>query len=424
MQITPLDAWITNKMDGAAPAAWQLQKLNETLALVNARSSFYREHFSGLPRTLASLDELQRFPFTTAGDIRANPLQFVCVSQDEISRVVTLQSSGTSGLPKRLYFTAEDQYLTIDFFGVGMSTLTRPGERVMILLPVEKPGCVGDLLRRGLQRLGRIPLAYGPVRDPWCALQAMLDNQADCLVGSPTQVLGLARRWNPKNKAPRTVLLSTDYVPEAIVKYIEETWGCEVYNHYGATEMGLGGGVECEARQGYHLREADLFFEIIDPLTGESLPEGQYGEIVFSTLTRQGLPLIRYRMGDRSRFLPGACACGTKLRRLEKVSGRFEGFVHLKSGVLQLADFDEALFGIPGLLNFELALTGSPGQEILELDVCLLEEKDIGGVLQEALGEIKALQDVQGKVSFRANPGETGSLQKRVLMDRRVKEPV
>ena len=92
-------------------------------------------------------------------------------------------------------------------------------------------------------------------------------------------------------------------MPEAIGRVLEERWGCRVYNHYGTTEMGLGGGVQCSARRGYHFREADLFVEIVEPRSGEPVPEGVTGEIVFTTLTRTGMPLIRYRTGDLSRFL-------------------------------------------------------------------------------------------------------------------------
>ena len=97
------------------------------------------------------------------------------------------------------------------------------------------------------------------------------------------------------------------------------------------TEMGLGGGVECQARRGYHLREADLYFEIVHPQTGEPVTEGETGEIVFTTLTRQGMPLIRYRTGDLSRFIPGQCPCGTTLRTLEKVTRRLSGKVAFKT---------------------------------------------------------------------------------------------
>ena len=422
MTITPLDPWIRKKTASETLSVWQLNKLNETLALVRQHSPFYREHFSGLPLELFSLEELNLFPFTTPEDIRTNPLRFVCVSQDEISRVVTLQSSGTSGTPKRFYFTKEDQELTIDFFGVGMSTLTRSGDKVMIFLPVEKPGCVGDLLRLGLQQVGRFPLPYGPVRDPWLALQSLQEQQPDCLVGSPTQVLGLARRWKPGHKPPRTVLLSTDYVPQAIVQTLEQTWNCEVFNHYGATEMGLGGGVECEAHVGYHLREADLYFEVINPQTGRPVPLGEHGEVVVTTLTRRGMPLVRYRMGDRSCFLPGSCPCGSDLRLMEKIGGRFKGFINLNGQVLKLADFDEALFALPDLLDFSLNLSGSPGREVLDLDVRMLKEGQSPVELLATLEGIRIPQNVKLNISCREVPAEPGSLLKRTIIDRRAGE--
>ena len=311
MNITPLDSWIHRKIASGLPVlsrqeidAYQLKKINETLGVARTKSHFYRKHLAGMPESIHHLDELHRFPFTTPADLRLNPLQFVCVSQSEIQRVVTLQSSGTTGEPKRLFFTADDQELTIDFFGVGMSTLVSPGDRVLILLPCAPPGGVGDLLAQGLQRLGMDPIPYGPVRDPLDVMDVMNARKVNCLVGSPTQVLGLARRSPASMHKPHSVLLSTDYVPAAVVKILQQVWGCEVFNHYGTTEMGLGGGVECSAHRGCHLREADLFFEVINPLTGEPAPEGEYGEVVFTTLTRKGMPLIRYRMDDQSRFIP------------------------------------------------------------------------------------------------------------------------
>ncbi len=412
MKLTPLDPWIQQKTAASDLEAWQLLKLNETLALAREKSAFYRKHLAGMPEKLENLAALRQFPFTTPEDVRQNPLRFVCVSQDEIQRVVTLQSSGTTGEPKRIYFTAADQELTIDFFGVGMSTLTEPGEKVLIFLPGETPGSVGDLLRLGLARQGRIPLPYGAVRDPNHALEALQTQQADCLVGSPTQVLGLARRWQPGSQAPRTVLLSTDYVPAAIVTALEKIWGCQVFNHYGATEMGLGGGVECEARRGYHLREADLYFEIVNPETGEPVPDGEYGEVVFTTLTRRGMPLIRYRMGDRSRFLPGKCPCGTSLRTLEKIRGRFSGFVLVGEETLKLPDFDEALFPIPGLLNFSVTVTGDGAEASLLIETEMLTGADASHLVESALRGVSSLKTT---VKCHHNPQEIVNLLKRVI---------
>ena len=124
MRLTPLEPWIARKTADrgrrTAVNDYQLKQLQSTVELARAKSRFYRERLAGAPE-IETLDDLQRLPFTTADDVRADPLAFVCVSQDEIARVVTLDSSGTTGTPKRLYFTKADQELTIDFFAVGMS---------------------------------------------------------------------------------------------------------------------------------------------------------------------------------------------------------------------------------------------------------------------------------------------------------------
>ena len=331
MKRTPLERWISGKIGKELEPLtreriehYQLLKLQETLTWARTRSAFYKRHLADVANNrLGSLEDLHHIPFTTAKDVKQNPLAFLCVSQSEINRVVTLHTSGTTGEPKRLYFTGADQELTVDFFHRGMSTLVGPGERVLILLPGERPGSVGDLLAAGLQRLGASGVAYGLVQNYSHALEVMVKDSIDALVGIPVQVLALARHSGGR-AAPRSVLLSTDHVPDAIRRELERIWGCEVYTHYGMTEMGFGGGVECQARHGYHMREADLYFEIINPTTGARLEDGETGEVVFTTLTRRGMPLIRYRTGDLSRFLLEPCPCGTVLKTLERLKGRLE----------------------------------------------------------------------------------------------------
>jgi phenylacetate-coenzyme A ligase PaaK-like adenylate-forming protein len=288
----------------------------------------------------------------------------LCVSQSQISRVVTLTTSGTTGNPKRLYFTPFDQELTIDFFRCGMSMLVGPGDKTLILLPGERPGSVGELLLRALRRIGVTPLAYGLVEQPPDAVYTMCREQATCLVGVPVQVLAMARFWEqsaPSKWAPSCVLLSTDHVPQAIVRELKRIWHCEVYEHYGMTEMGLGGALECAAHSGCHLREADLYFEIIDPDSDRPVADGDYGELVFTTLTRQGMPLIRYRTGDIARFIPEPCPCGSPLKRLERVRRRIGGAVCLGAGrTVTIAELDEVLFALADVVDFTAEITYGP----------------------------------------------------------------
>jgi phenylacetate-CoA ligase len=366
---TPLEPWIAREVvGGGGPLrrehieGYQLQRLRETLAWVRARSPFYRRALASAGE-LAALGDLERLPLTTADDLRERGPQFLCVSQGEVSRVVTLSTSGTTGMPKRLCFTPEDQERTVEFMRQGASDQVGAGDRVMILVPGDTPGSTGALLAEAFRRLGATPIVHGLPRDLGGAIDVMRRDRPASLVGIPTHALALARQAEESAGDPirlRSAFLSSDHVPDSIVRALDRAWGCEVFEHYGLTETGLGGGVGCEAHSGYHLREADLYLEVIDPVTGASAPEGTQGEVVVTTLARRGMPLVRYRTGDLSRFLPGSCACGTALRRLERVRGR-RGEVRLAGGEVTIATLDEALFQVPALIDFT-ATAGRSGR--------------------------------------------------------------
>jgi phenylacetate-CoA ligase len=429
LRLTPLQPWIAAKIGAPvkfnrqALEDYQLSKLNETLALIRGKSPFYRSKLDDAPPGLTSLQDLENFPFTSANDIRREPLRFLCVPQGEIERVVTLDTSGSSGSPKRLYFTLADQELTVDFFHIGMSILVGKGDRVLILLPGQTPGSVGDLLFKGLQRLSAVPIKHGTVSDPVRTLEIMHHEKIDALVGVPFQVLTLAR-CDPYGLHLNSVLLSTDYVPDAITHALQKAWNCQVFNHYGMTEMGLGGGVSCAAQRGYHLREADLYFEIIDPLSGVPLADGEEGEVVFTTLTRQGMPLWRYRTGDISRFIPGACPCGTNLKSMAWVRGRLSGQLKLGNGILSINALDEALFAVDGLLNYSALLTNREGRDHLTLDVISVEEKRITDACLAALQALFAADPALQEPLLTIHQQErqlvqSASMAKRRIDDRR-----
>ncbi len=441
MQKTPLDDWIAGKI-GVPPRTltreaierYQLTQLRKTVRLVKERSAFYGSRLAGVdPDAILSFARFAELPFTSPQDIRNDPYGFVCVPQREIQRIVSLQSSGTTGEPKRVFFTKEDQELTIDFFDYGMRNLVGPSDRVMILLPWELPGSVGDLLRIGLTRMGVHPIPYGPVFDTANAIDVALKQKANAMVGIPTHVLRMVRHGNGGILQGRikSVLLSTDHVPDSIARAIEGPWGCKVFNHYGTTEMGLGGGVQCAARSAYHMREADLYFEIIDPETGVPLPEGEMGEIVFTTLTRKGMPLIRYRIGDLSRFVPGNCPCGSTLRQMEVVRGRIAGTKKLVGMSLVIAELDEAVFRIDGVLNYRCEISEDEGRDVLTVDVVSAERNPAGRdalteEVQRALHQVPAVAKglALGRVEVAVNvdgaqlPISKGTA-KRTIVDRR-----
>lgn len=411
---TPLEAAIAHKIQSNGAdlsrdlAAYQLQKLRETIAYASLRSPLYARKLSAQAhKELTSLSDLGRFPFTTPDELRDEGLRFLCVSQDEISRVVTLSSSGTTGTPKRVFFTADDQDLTVEFLCCGTANLVEKDDRVLVLLPGETPGSVGDLLAAGICRFGATPVRHGMIRSLADALCQMTGEGVSSVIGIPVQVLALARYTEAKGIAPRlrSVALVSDHVPDSIVAELKRLWKCAVFEHYGATEMGLGGGVDCEAHEGYHLREADLYFEIVDPETGEPVSDGRQGEVVFTTLTRRGMPLIRYRTGDFSRMFTEPCACGSVLRRLGRIKSRGPALVLMPDhpdSSLTMDMLDEALFKVPGLIDFDASFRRSGQSATLSIAARLVDspERTVERTISEALENIHAIYLAQSSGSL------------------------
>lgn len=426
--ITPLDAWITAKIDLMTEepltdklARYQLARLNETIAWAKSRSPFYRRLYAtNRLRPLVSLAELASYPLISAQEVAEHGMQMLCVSQSHVERIVTLQTSGTTGTPKRIFFTKDDQNETSAFFACGVSTFAKDGQKAMIFLPGDKPGSVGALLQKGLPQIGVRPILYGLADETADAVQALEREQTGILIGIPVQILAMAYYWENSQAVqwkPSAVLLSTDYVPVAVAETLRRIWGCRVYAHYGMTEMGLGGGIECDAHDGYHLRETDLYFEIVDPISGAVMPDGEYGEVVFTTLTRRGMPLIRYRTGDISRMITKPCLCGSQLRRLETIRTRKNTAVSLASGSLTMADLDEVLFRLPQVIDFTAALSGrerkrlklallvAPGAQLPEAAVVLQAVRTLS-VIKEAEKRGDLILQLAFRFGWRIKPGK------------------
>ena len=385
----PLDCWAEAKLgmnrgslNRETLHRYQTARLSETIRYAAANSSYYRKSLEQFASCgITSLSDVAYLPFITEEVLRERGPELLCLSQSRISRVVTLTTSGTIGEAKRLWFTPADQESTMDFFRAGMASLVGRDSTVLVLLPGTLPGSVGDLLAKALKKMGVAVISHGPVQSLDETLRIMRDAQVDSIVGSPVQVLALARYSLNYGLFPlrlKNVLLSTDYAARSLVREVEKIWTCEVFDHYGMTEMGLGGGVECMAHMGYHLREADLYFEIIDPKTGATLPEGSPGEVVFSTLTRQGMPLIRYRTGDISRFLPGDCTCGSVLKRLDRIKCRRDSGIWLPGAdEVCLSEFDEALFAVPGIIDFSVTVGNNRRCVQIELAIAKIGDENV-----------------------------------------------
>jgi phenylacetate-coenzyme A ligase PaaK-like adenylate-forming protein len=290
--------------------------------------------------------------FTTAEDILLRGNELCRLSQKDIRRIVTLKTSGSYGAPKRLYFSDSDIEHTVDFFAEGMKFMCGEGDNVLICMGNTLPDGIGTLLSEGLERIGAKPNLFGGISDYAAAADCCRETRPHTLVGIPSQLRRLA--LTAPDLRPANVLLSADYIAESVVKTLTRIWETRVFTHYGLTESGLGFAVQCPALEGQHIRHDEFTVEIIDPNTGENLPDGEWGEIVFTTLRREAMPLFRYRTGDISRLISAPCKCGHDKPRLDRVLGRLS---EIKKPI-PIYVLDELLFADDNIFDFTASLNG------------------------------------------------------------------
>lgn len=350
-----VDDWIEKKTgasDSDTLLKYQIEKVRETLEYVTKQSAFYR-------KKLKSFTSIEELPFTFPDDIMQYSSEMLCVGQGIVKRVVTHETSGTTGLTKRIFFSERDHTATIDFFHHGMMEFTSEYDRVLILFPGEKEGSIGRLLADGLNKFGANPFIYGIVSDFDDLIRIISSKKINVIVGLPQQLLELSRLCYHRGIVIpylHSVLLSADYAAKSIVSAVEKNLSCIVYEHYGMTEMCFGGGVYPKMRDGYHLRHNDFLFEIIDPLTGAILPRGECGEVAFTSLNTEAMPLIRYRTGDLARFSREA----KKYPVMKKIKGRLKDGVRLSNGqILKVVELEEAIFKNEDVLDFKASYDGN-----------------------------------------------------------------
>jgi len=379
VQISQIDTWIRaaeglEELSRKELEKLQLEKLNCILAKEKMRNGFY----SRLPERLDHLDELQTLPFTDSQELANHGSQMVLVSQAEISKVTTEMTSGTTGAAKRLFYTPYDRERTRCFFTAGLSEMIMPGEKVLVCMPSEGAEGLLALICDGIKRLGAIPIAFGVGRSYEAFLEINIREAPDCFIGMPVPLLSVLRyaSFLGITMSVKKALLSADACAPSVFSAIAEYLPEQPFLHYGLREGGLGGAVNCQAFAGMHVRENDILVEIVDE-NGIRVKDGELGELVITTIGMEAMPLIRYKTGDKTRFLTGECRCKSQLKRLDHV---------LRMGKeSEIVALDEILFAYPevidykatrsqGKLNIEIAV-GKAGNLIEKWNVCGFAEE-------------------------------------------------
>ena len=387
---------------------YQLYRLNRALQHCRSNSSFYRELFQTAgapPAEIGGLRDLASFPFTEPRHLSETPYRFLCTSQAEIARPYTFITSGTTGPKKKVFWTQGDLNRIVDFMSAGIGTVANPGDTVLILLPDGKPNSQADLLRQGVLKMGAIPFVAGADLTASELLAAIDESRCRIVFGYTRKIFRLSKelaKHDLRNRGVEVLFLAAEYIPAAMREELKRIWGCDIRAHYGLTEMGLGVAVECEAQDGFHFNEADLLLEVVHPATGEPVPEGEEGELVFTSLTREAMPLIRYRTHDLSRLIGEPCRCGQgSLLKIGTVKKRIESITSIGGGdEIYPALFDDLLFEVPGLVDYQV--TAARENDVYRLNFEVEMVPDQAERVPEIRSRLLSLPLI-AKHSFRSN---------------------
>jgi phenylacetate-CoA ligase len=333
--------------------ALQFYRLKQTLQHVMS-SPFYQEKFrkAGVDESVINdLSDIRRLPFTTKKDLRDNyPYGFLCVPKDQLVRLHV--SSGTTGQATAIFYSRRDLDTWADLMARCMyMTGARPGDAFQNLSGYGLfTGGLG--FHYGSERLGMLTIPAGAGNSKR-QIQLMRDFSTNVLHIIPSYALRLQDIMMEMGIDPRKDLqlkiayLGAEPYSEEVRRRVEDFFGIKVYNSYGLSEMnGPGVAFECQSQLGLHLWEDAYIIEIINPETLEPVPDGVLGELVLTTLTREGMPLIRYRTKDLTRILPGECSCGRAHRRLDRIQGRSDDMFIIKGVNIFPIQVEQVLMGI------------------------------------------------------------------------------
>ncbi|OKK17450.1 phenylacetate--CoA ligase [Streptomyces sp. CB00455] len=364
-------------------AALQLTRLRATLRRAYERVPFYRESFdkAGVhPGDCRSLADLALFPFTAKTDLRDQyPFGMFAVPRTEVRRLHA--SSGTTGRPTVVGYTDGDLATWADVVARSIRAAGgRPGQIVHIAYGYGLfTGGLGA--HYGAERLGcTVVPASGGMTDRQVRL--IQDFRPEVIMVTPSYMLTLLDEMerqgiDPRSTSLRTGIFGAEPWTQEMRREIEERLAIDAVDIYGLSEV-MGPGVAQEfasTKDGLHIWEDHFYPEVVDPLTGEVLPEGEPGELVFTSLTKEAMPVVRYRTRDLTRLLPGTAR--PAFRRMEKITGRSDDMIILRGVNLYPTQIEEILLRTPGLApHFQLRLTKEGRMDALTVRVEARREED------------------------------------------------
>lgn len=393
------------QMDRSALEALQSERLRSLVSRVYANVPTYTRKLDELgvsPTDVSGVGDIASLPFTVKDDLRAAyPYGMFAVPTTDIVRVHS--SSGTTGQITVVGYTKNDISTWSDLVARCLSAAGLGSDDILHIAYGYGLFTGGLGVHYGAERLGAtaIPVSGGNTKRQ---VQILKDFGVTGIACTPSYALVVAEAAKELgvdlSALPlKAGIFGAEPWTERMRSELEDSLGIKAYDIYGLSEiLGPGVGFECEAQDGLHINEDHFLVEIVDTDTLQPVPDGQYGEVVFTTLTKEGIPLLRYRTRDVSRIVPGACSCGRTFRRLERITGRSDDMLIIRGVNVYPSQIEQVLVGMEGVApHYQIFLTKQGSLDAVEVRVELDPSFDFD--------EIKAVQRIG-----RAIKSEIGSV--------------
>ena len=352
----------------------QLAQVNDRIKALVTSGSFYGKKLAeaGITEVHTSEDFL-KLPFSEKKDLRdAYPLGLMTAPEEEIVRIHS--SSGTTGTPVIIPYTAKD----VDDWGemfkrcyevAGITNMDR-----IHITPGYGLWTAGIGFQNGCEKLGAMAIPMGPGNTEK-QLEMMVNLKSTVLCSTSSYALLLTEEIEKRGIKDKIHLkkgvIGSERWSDKMRQRISEGLGIELYDIYGLTEIyGPGIGINCEHNTGMHIWDDYIYLEIIDPVTGEPVPDGEEGEIVITTLVKEGAPLIRYRTHDLSRIIPGKCPCGRSFPRIDVIKGRTDDMMKIKGVNVFPSQIEEVLAQFPEISSeYQIRISHLEGKDTMRIYV-------------------------------------------------------
>ena len=385
----------------------QLKLVDQQIKRICASGNYYSKVYSkaGISK-VETAEDFEKIPFTDKADLRnAYPLGIQAVPDEEVVRIHS--SSGTTGKPVIIPYTAKDveDWSTMFARCYEIAGITAK-DRIQIT-PGYGLWTAGIGFQAGCEKLGAMAIPMGPGNTDK-QIQMMIDLESTVICATSSYALLLAEEINKRGLRDKIKLkkgvIGSERWSDAKRKYIANELGIELYDIYGLTEIyGPGIGINCSDQKGMHIFDDYLYIEIIDPVTGEVLPDGEEGEIVITTLVKEGAPLIRFRTHDLSRILPGECSCGRHYPRLDTIVGRSDDMFKVHGVNMFPSQVEEILGQVDGVSSeykIDIAHDESKNRDIIMVTAEAEGRVDFAATGEEIRRLFKSKMNVTPKVSI------------------------